>query len=146
MAEARAELSGIKLQRETATPGIYAEIGQILTLSGPLPSWGDPQTVLRDWMEEWKQFITELHDRGGAIAVELLLEPDEIGHQALYNLLTADVLAPHNYRVQFPLAAPWSWSKWAFAAQVISFEPRVLSDKSLVAMLSFKVSGEPMFS
>ncbi len=131
---------GTKFQRETVTPGTYADIAQVVNISGPSLSRDTVDATNHASTSRWKEFIGGLRD-AGEVTVELQFDPDSTGHADLRSDLAVD--AVHNYRIIFTDPTP---TQWTFAALVTRFEPRAPHDEKLTATVSLKLSGVPTFA
>lgn len=129
---------GTKLERETATPGTYAAIAQILSVTPPQYSRDTHETTTADVTDGYKTFIGGLKD-AGEVSMEIEYDPDT--HNTLIDDL--DEAGTYNYRV----VLPWGTiDTCTFAAVMTAFNPQAPAEDKLTATVNFKVSGKPVWS
>lgn len=131
---------GTKFQRETVTPGTYADIAQVVSIGGPTLTRETIDSTHQASTGRWREFIAGLQD-AGEITVELLFDPDNTGHIDLRSDLAVDAL--HKYRISFPDATPTTVT---VDALVTRFEPRAPLDEKLTATVTLKISGAPTWA
>lgn len=127
---------GVVLQREGAG-GLWGDVGdEILSVSPPKISVDTDEATHMKSPEGFREFIKSLKD-GGEVSVSIAyIAGDADVTSAIEQINSPDA---SNYRVNFGVSA------CAFSGLAIGFEPDVPMENKMVATLTYKVTGKPVF-
>jgi hypothetical protein len=129
---------GVVLGMEGGTPGTYAAVGRVKSISGPnLRVAVVEKTTLDD---TYARKVAGRID-GGEVTFDIELDPIATEHAAVITAIKARALK--NFQVTFP--APWTAAKWEFAGILSDFSPSV-DDEGPTASVTIAVSGEPDYA
>lgn len=130
--------AGCTIAQESATPGTYTTIAEVVSISPPKISVGSVETT--HLSSSRKTFRPTIMD-GGEVSFEIHYDPDETTHSALTTLATATAAnqAAKNWRITFTDATP---ATYTFSAFVTGFEVgQVGVEENITATITMKVSG-----
>lgn len=96
---------GTKLQFETAVPGTWTTVGEVVSIGGPSQSRGEIDRTHLNSPGGFMQFLPGMRD-GGSVPFTVNFDPSDATQNATAGLLkqfSDDDL--HNWRIVFPTAA-----------------------------------------
>lgn len=137
-----AEYAGykVKLAKETATPGTYANIAQVLDISGPGVQADQIQVSHRD--STWRKYLPGLVD-GGEVSFDIAFDPNDASHDpTVTTSMYADCINQKagNYKLTFP-GAGTATTTCILNAFVTKFETSEPVEDALTASITLKING-----
>ena len=130
---------------EIGTGGTYTDVAQVRGIGGPSLA-ADPLDVSAhdDGARFYRDFIQGFHDPG-EVTLELLFEPALVTQgdfsEGLLGLYDSGEV--HHYRVIWPTTGADTWD---FDGIVVGYEPDAPHDDALVATVTIKLVGAPVFN
>lgn len=122
---------------ESATPGTYTPVAEVLDVTPPGLSRDAVDATNSGSTDGWREYVAGLKD-GGEVSFELNFIPGGTAETAIFAEFAKDVTT--NYRITFPNA-----DTWIFAGFITGFEPSAPQDDRMTATATFKLSGKPAF-
>ncbi len=127
----------VKLHRETAVPGTFAEIAQITSVTPPQYSRETIDVTDKD-SAGYREFLGGLVD-AGEVSCEVNYDP------AIHNVLLDDLDSddPVNWQVNFPTTPVQTCT---FSALLTGFAATAPMEDKMAATITMKVSGKPAWA
>lgn len=126
-----------KLQRETATPGTYEDIAEVLSINGPSYSMDVIDVTHLQSTGSFREFIAGLRD-AGEVSFDVNFDPDATTHASLRTDYEAGT--KKNYKLVLPDPTP---TTFAFAAFITGYVPSYPLGDKMAASLTLKITGKP---
>lgn len=127
---------GIKFQRETTTPGTYADVGELVDATPPTMTRDLVDATHHGVADRFRRFISALRDAGEAEVV-IHYEPGGTAFDDLKADFDAD--DPKNYKLIFPAAA--GTPDATFAAFVTELAPATPMQDKMTLRAKMKLNG-----
>lgn len=118
----------------------FTTIAQVRNIGGPGLALDIEDVTTHDSTEAWEEVVATVL-RSGEVSLDIVYDPATATHG--YGVGVLAVLprrATRNFQIIFPDTAS---TTWAFAAEVVSFEPDAPHDGALTASVTLKLSGKP---
>lgn len=133
---------GTLIKRETTTPGTFATIAEVKSISGPNMSSDviDVTTHSSAASGAWREKIASLID-AGELSFDINFIPSAQGHKDLRTDFTSRV--KRNFQIVFPDAGPTTWD---IQGIVTSFEMEAPTDDVLSASITITITAAPDFN
>lgn len=132
---------GTVLAYESATPGTYTAVGEVVEVAGPSISVDAIDTTHHGNTDGWRRKIAGLAD-GGEVTFTIQLEPGDATHgiSAGTGVVSQIGTANKNWRITGPSGHNY---RWAFSGFVSAFSASYPIDDKITADVTITISGKP---